>query len=1013
MNFVPTPENEITPIYKKKYFLPIISAATVIILALITFLIFYLISGSNNTSVGADDENISSEETVSPVINADTEMRGVWIATVSNINFPSKQGLSEKQLKAELDSIVETTSQAGLNAIFFQVMPVSDALYESEIYPYSEFVSGKQGKAPSGNFDPLAYITEKAHEYGIELHAWMNPFRVTETSAKSLEDLCDSHPAVLDSSIVVKYTDGKYYYNPGLPKVREMIAGEAAYIVEKYKVDGIHIDDYFYPYPVENGVFDDGAVYEAHGGNMSLGDWRRQNVNLTVKAIHDAVKEKNTECDFGVSPFGIYANSGSDTPVKGSETSGLEAYLSLYCDAVTWAKEGYVDYLAPQLYWSFGTKAAPFDTVAKWWNAILDGTGVKLYAGHALYKIEDFPENEIPIQVEFCRSLLCCEGNMFYGYDMLKKNTLGIKDKLASMYSDIDASSGNTEKSNVAAINYPQNGYKTTASSQYMLGSSDPSTPLTLNGEPISRTKSGYFSFYATLASGTNSYSLVQGNSTLSHSVTKAPQVAAATQIMDSFDIISMSPGEETWISGGDTVTFTCTAPAQSTVTARVGGVTVSLKPTGNNKNSGKNYVAETYSGSVKFSSMAKDGEIIDLGTITYTAKNGSNEVTKRVGLMKQIGKGALIYAQVDKDYTYLKKSTTSSFYDDYTPTSPGMRDYITGFSSGYYKLRFGGYVSSEDVSVVEGQPLFENSVITAESEVIESENQNYKDNYTELRFGVLENVPVDVWVDGKEVTIVLYDTLPEIMPKMNLVSNPLFDSVSVKAGASGKTVLYTAMLKDADNYYGFNLEYDSSFIRIKFNNPITSYEGEKPLSGKVIYVDAGHGGADIGARGPGAPEQKLFESNLNLLIANSLVDKLEALGATVYTTRTTDVTHDLYARLDMISEVVPDILVSVHHNSVADSVNASKARGYLGLYSNNSGILLAKTVSDTICDSLNRYQRATAYQKLAVARDHRFPSTLCEMSFISNIEEFQWTIAEGNIDRSAQAVCDGVLNFF
>jgi len=221
-------------------------------------------------------------------------------------------------------------------------------------------------------------------------------------------------------------------------------------------------------------------------------------------------------------------------------------------------------------------------------------------------------------------------------------------------------------------------------------------------------------------------------------------------------------------------------------------------------------------------------------------------------------------------------------------------------------------------------------------------------------------------------------------------------------------------MLKDEKNYYGFELVYEPSFIKIRFNNPIgLSSDYEKPLEGKVIYVDAGHGGTDIGARGPGAPELRMFESNLNLLIANSFAEKLAALGATVYTTRTEDVTYDLYDRLDMISAVVPDILVSVHHNSVADSVNATRTRGYLGLYSNNSGILLADTVADAVCDNLNRFKRTTAYQKLAVARDHRFPSTLCEMSFISNVEEFEWTLADGNIDRSAQALCDGVLKFF
>ena len=180
-----------------------------------------------------------------------------------------------------------------------------------------------------------------------------------------------------------------------------------------------------------------------------------------------------------------------------------------------------------------------------------------------------------------------------------------------------------------------------------------------------------------------------------------------------------------------------------------------------------------------------------------------------------------------------------------------------------------------------------------------------------------------------------------------------------------------------------------------------------------IIGLDAGHGGTDIGARGPGEPELRMTESSLNLLIANSLVEKLTALGADVYTTRTDDVTFDFYERLDMISAVVPDMLISVHHNSVADSVNATRARGYLGLYSNASGLLLAESVSDTVCFELSRYQRATAYQALAVARNHRFPSTLCEMSFISYPEEFSRTVADGSYKNSAKAIAKGILEFY
>ncbi len=1007
-------EPEVHSAKKRVPLLAIITSATVLVLAFITFLFFKFFA--INETYGKAENSIDKEKSeyaFSPSASADEEMRGVWIASVFNINFPSKQNLSVSEMKNELDEIVKTVSEANLNAIFFQAIPSSDALYKSNVYPWSSFLTGTQGKAPDDGFDPLAYIIEKAHAAGIELHAWINPYRVTHTAGIELTDLAENHPARLHPEYCVKYTDGKYYYNPGVPEVRSMLSSEAAFIASNYDVDGIHMDDYFYPYPVAGGIFDDADEYALYGSDMSLEDWRRENVNMTVKSIYEAVKAVNPDCRFGISPFGIYANKGSGTPVTGSDTQGLEAYNSLYCDALAWVKGGYVDYLAPQIYWAFSTSVAPFDIIARWWNANLDGTGVDLYIGHALHKIEEFPENEIPIQAEFARNLMCYKGSIFYGYAYLESNTCGIKDKLKEMYSALSVTESDTQ-TRLTAINYPQNGYKTAQSSQYMLGSSDPSSPITLNGDPVSRTKSGYFSFYTNLASGDNSYILQQGANSVSHSVTYSTTVAAVENTLPSYDITNMSPSSETWISGGDTVYFSCTAPAGSTVTATVGGASVQLSPTLGAKTQNGTFIKEVYSGSIKFGSLAAPGEIIDLGTITFTASSGSYSKTVRTGLMRQIGEGALIYAQVNRDYTYLKKSPTSSFYDDYTPTSPGMRDYITGFKDGYYKLRFGGYVSSDSVTVVEGQPLYSNAVLSAESEVVKSDNQIYDENYTELRFEVLENVPIDVWVNGAEVTIVIYDTLPETMPQMNLVDNPLFESVTPSAGASGKTVLYTAMLKDEKNYYGFKLEYDSSFIKIKFNNPIgLSQNPEKPLEGKVIYVDAGHGGTDIGARGPGEPELKMFESNLNLLIANSFAEKLAALGAKVYTTRTEDVTYDLYERLDMISAVVPDILVSVHHNSVADSTNASRARGYLGLYSNNSGIMLAETISDTVCSSLNRYQRATAYQKLAVARDHRFPSTLCEMSFISNVEEFQWTLSEGNIERSAQALCDGVVNFF
>ena len=348
-------------------------------------------------------DNTDSSEVLSyingeiPSIKIDRteELRGVWIATVMNINFPSEKGVAAERMAKEIDDIIVNCERAGFNAVFFQVRPGADAFYPSDIFPWSEYISGEQGKAPEGGFDPLAYFIVKAHEKNIALHAWINPYRITTGNTSNpkhdVSTLCEGHPARLHPEYTVPYGDGKLYFNPGLPEVRELCVSGVKELLEKYpSLDGIHFDDYFYPYPVSGEEFDDKEAYSEYGGGKSLGDWRRENVTSLIRDVYKAVKRINPECYFGVSPFGIWANSSSDTYIKGSETKGLESYFSLYCDPIAWANEGIVDYLAPQIYWSFASDSVPFDTLARWWNANLDGTGVDVYIGHAAYKAEDY-----------------------------------------------------------------------------------------------------------------------------------------------------------------------------------------------------------------------------------------------------------------------------------------------------------------------------------------------------------------------------------------------------------------------------------------------------------------------------------------------------------------------------------------------------------------------------------------------------------------------------------------------
>lgn len=313
-------------------------------------------------------------------------MRGVWVSTVYNLDYPSSQNMTQEQLKKEIDDIVYSVADAGLNTIFLQVRPECDAIYPSEIFPWSKYISGAQGVAPEGNFDSLAYFISAAHLRGIELHAWINPYRVTVSSFKTIEDglssLCESHPAKQNPQWVKHGFDQKLYFDPAIPEVRKLIIDGIIELAENYDIDGIHLDDYFYP----EGAFDDYVSFQKYGNTFTdIEDFRRNNVNIIVQEIYSTCKKYDLV--FGISPFGIWANFIYNE--LGSLTAGNQSYYSHYADSRLWVKEGWVDYIAPQLYWAIGSDEGEFEKLFLWWRDIVSGTGVDLYIGLASYRSID------------------------------------------------------------------------------------------------------------------------------------------------------------------------------------------------------------------------------------------------------------------------------------------------------------------------------------------------------------------------------------------------------------------------------------------------------------------------------------------------------------------------------------------------------------------------------------------------------------------------------------------------
>ena len=286
------------------------------------------------------------------------EFRAAWIQSV-NGQF---RGMPTEKLKQNLIGQLNSLQKAGINAIIFQVRPEADALYASRLEPWSRFLTGVQGKAPEPYWDPMQFMIDECHKRGMEFHAWINPYR-TKTTLKS--EWAPNHVYNIHPEWFVTYGD-QLYFDPALPESRRHICMVVSDIVSRYDVDAIHMDDYFYPYPIKGKDFPDDASFARFGGGFSnKGDWRRSNVNVLIKKLHETIREIKPWVKFGVSPFGIYRNESSDP--LGSKTKGLQNYDDLYADVLLWAREGWIDYNIPQIYWHIGHPVADYETLVKWW----------------------------------------------------------------------------------------------------------------------------------------------------------------------------------------------------------------------------------------------------------------------------------------------------------------------------------------------------------------------------------------------------------------------------------------------------------------------------------------------------------------------------------------------------------------------------------------------------------------------------------------------------------------------
>ncbi len=361
-------------------------------------------------------------------VQAPRELRAVWVATVFNLDFPSRRGLGPDAARSELTTMVESFAGRGINAIVFQVRPESDALYASELEPWSRYLSGRQGTDPG--YDPLQMLIELAHERSIEVHAWFNPYRA---SAKAGVQTDPEHVSRWAQDHLVRW-GATLWLDPGAREVQDHAVAVVADVLERYDVDGVHLDDYFYPYPRGRTAFPDHRTFQAYrtaGGTLSRADWRRENVDTLVERLWTLVRERCPACRMGISPFGLYR------PGHPPGTTGMDQVTALYADPLAWHREGWMDYLAPQLYWPTTKRRQAYDRLLGYWDDhVTPDRPVVVGLDATKAGKSGFPMSEYRKQVQLAREAPNTRGQMWFRATPILNNQAGLGDLLSELYAE-------------------------------------------------------------------------------------------------------------------------------------------------------------------------------------------------------------------------------------------------------------------------------------------------------------------------------------------------------------------------------------------------------------------------------------------------------------------------------------------------------------------------------------------------------------------------------------------------
>ena len=995
---------------------------------------------SSKTSVKAISNITSSKQEVEPLntsgavkqlsVVPPTEMRAVWITTASNTDFPSKNNLSMNLQKAEIDKIINNISAMNMNTIILQVKVGSGVLYKSQYFPWSEVLTGNQGQDPG--YDPLAYFITQAHQKGLQIQAWVNPYQIQAKA--DLTKLSENNPAILHPNWVVQGSDGGLYFDPGIPDVSKFIENSVKEIVQNYSIDGILLDN-FYP----SKDFNDNNTYLKYGNLMALEDFRRNNVDNLIQALHSDIKSINPSIPLGVSPNGVWANKSQYPP--GSDTMATtQTYYDQFADTRLWVQQSWIDYICPQIHWSLGFPSTSFENVSNWWVNTVKGTNVALYISHAVYKTNTNEQgwnspDQIVKQLQYAKKNAEYKGSVFYGYKQLAANTSGVTDSIKKYFGNqLDPTFGKE-----LSITSPQNNLVTTESQVKISGSSDGNFPLYINNKPIDRISNGVFAASMNLNAGKNTFTISHKGKTQIINVTYSLEV-----------LKSINPVTDILETGGTTINISAYAQKDATINAKINGTTIKMVPTtftGNDNSDAPQLITDFSYFSCSYKLPAGKATVQNLGKISVTAayKGFTKTMT---GASVTVQKNSVSYVSGKKavqiKYIGTPSVETYLFNDDMFrpvtyPQLPNSWDYIETdsndvphkytYGSGsnyheYYKLSNGEMVYTSDVTILPNAPAT-NKIGSV------TNSQSGDERYTHFEFGFSQKITYNASTnikfagsnsygkrdytvsnfDADTFQITFYNTSSS--PNVGAIDSPLISSVDCN-NINSTTVQYVFHLKHKGAFYGSYISYDSNGkLIIDLKNP---WNGD--MSKLRVAIDPGHGGSDPGASldskfGP-------FEKDVNWDYAKKVRDELISMGVkseNIYMARSDVTDVDKMTRTYNMVAFRPDFSLCIHQNAYNTTSSGAESY-YFQPFSQPLVSSIQKRLVQAYKDggdytaSTDRGSKFSSSIAYYSCRQIEIPSTLVECGFIDNPNECSFITSDKGSSLLTAALANGVIDF-